>query len=132
MNHTPAPWIMRPGDPEFREYWAIEAPNSPHPLGKEYTREDNVVGQCCSAGVYREEDARLICAAPMMLETLKWLDQVGGLGLDVHERIRAAILFARKSKRVEVKGRCDGCGEPVPAGFYECGGSGSHPSIECP
>jgi hypothetical protein len=120
---------MRPGDPEIREYWAIEAPNSPHPLGKEFTRKDNVVGQCCSAGVYREEDARLICAAPMMLETLEWLDRIGGLGLNVHERIKATIQFVYKSKRVEVKRRCSGCGEYVPAGFYECGGNGSHPSV---
>ena len=132
MNYTPGPWIMRPGDPDIREYWAIEAPNSPHPLGAQYTRDDNVVGQCCSAGVYREEDAKLICAAPMMLETLEWLDKIGGLGLNVHERIQAAIQFAYKSKRVEVKGRCDGCSEPIPAGFYECGGDGSHPSVSNP
>lgn len=128
MNHTPGPWIMRPGDPETREYWAIEAPNSPHPLGAEYTRDDNVVGQCCSAGVYREEDAKLICAAPVMLETLEWMDRLGGLGLNVHERIRKAIELAKKGNRIEVKGRCEGCGKPVPPGFYECGGSGSHPS----
>jgi hypothetical protein len=118
---------MRPGDPELREGWSIEAPDSPHPLGAKYTRDDNVVGQCCSAGVYREEDARLICAAPMMLETLEWLDRVDGLGPDVRERIKGALKFARQSKRVEVKGVCEGCGRPVPAGFYECGGDGSHP-----
>lgn len=71
MSHTPGPWIMKPGDPKIREGWSIEALNSPHPLGSEYTREDNVVGKCCSAGVYREEDARLICAAPDLLEALK-------------------------------------------------------------
>jgi len=124
---------MRPGDPDLREYWSIEAQNSPHPLGKEYTREDNVVGKCCSAGVYREEDARLICAAPMMLETLEWLVRSKSiLSLEAKERVMVAVRFAHKSKRIEVKGRCDGCGEPVPAGFYECGGSGSHPSVESP
>lgn len=130
MNHTSGPWIMRPGDPELREYWAIEAPNSPHPLGEKYTRDDNVVGQCCSAGVYREEDARLICAAPMMLETLEWLGKGGWTHPEAHIKIEAALQFARKSKRVEVKGVCDGCGKQVPKGFYECGGDGSHPAVE--
>jgi hypothetical protein len=31
--------------------------------------------------------------------------------------------------RTEVKGRCEGCDEPVPPGFYTCDGNGSHPSI---
>lgn len=57
----------------MREGFTVEAPNSPHPLGTEYTREDNVVGSCCSAGVYREADARLICAAPDLLEACKTL-----------------------------------------------------------
>lgn len=71
MSHTPGPWKMEPGEPEMREGWSIGAPGSPHPMGADYTREDNVVGSCCSAGVYREEDARLICAAPEMLELMK-------------------------------------------------------------
>lgn len=71
MSHTPGPWKMEPGEPELREGWSIGAPDSPHPLGAHYTREDNVVGKCCSAGVYREEDARLICAAPDLLMALK-------------------------------------------------------------
>jgi len=87
---------MEKGNHELREGWSIGAPNSPHPFGAQYTREDNVVGKCCSAGVYREEDARLICAAPTMLETLKWLDQIGGLGCQAHDRIRAAIDLAQK------------------------------------
>jgi hypothetical protein len=64
---------MKPGEPELREGWSIEAPNASHPLGAKYVREDNVVGKCCSAGVYREEDARLICAAPELLEALKYV-----------------------------------------------------------
>jgi hypothetical protein len=62
---------MEPGEPELREGWSVGAPDSPHPLGANYTREDNVVGKCCSAGVYLEEDARLICAAPDLLVALK-------------------------------------------------------------
>ena len=41
--------------------------------------------------VYTEEDANLIAAAPLMLETLKNLKAVGGLGLQNHEYIRKAI-----------------------------------------
>lgn len=37
---------------------------------------------------------RLQAAAPQMLETLQWLDSIGGLGLTAHERIRAAIAKA--------------------------------------
>ena len=32
-------------------------------------------------------------------------------------------------KRKEVKGRCEGCNEPVPPGFYTCNGDGSHQAI---
>lgn len=93
MKHTPGPWIMKPGDPEVREGWSIEAPNSPHPLGAQYTREDNVVGKCCSAGVYREEDARLICAAPDLLEHLKhMLRLAANLGPDASEVHREEAL----------------------------------------
>lgn len=118
---------MRPGDKEVREGWSVEAPNSPHPLGAQYTREDNVIGKCCSAGVYREEDALLICAAPAMLDELKRLDAIGGLGLDVHERIRAVIKLA--TERTEVKGICPMCEGVVPPGFRTCSGDGSHPSV---
>ena len=69
--HTPGPWKMEPGDTDIREGWSIGAPGSPHPLGADYTREDNVIGSCCSAGVYRKEDARLIVAAPDLYEALK-------------------------------------------------------------
>lgn len=30
---------------------------------------------------------------------------------------------------LEVRRRCQGCGDPVPPGFRACGGDGSHPSI---
>lgn len=31
--------------------------------------------------------------------------------------------------RAEVNVRCTKCDEPVPKGFYECRGDGSHPSV---
>lgn len=78
-KHTPGPWVMEAGEPEVSEGWKISAPNSPHPLGSQYTREDNVVGACCSAGVYREEDARLITAAPDMHGALREADMALGM-----------------------------------------------------
>jgi hypothetical protein len=39
-------------------------------------------------------DAHLIAAAPELLAALKFLDQKGGLGADVHAMIRAAIAKA--------------------------------------
>ncbi|WWW34555.1 hypothetical protein V8017_16230 [Stenotrophomonas rhizophila] len=42
----------------------------------------------------REANARLIAAAPELLETLLWLDSIGGLGLRTHDRISAAIAKA--------------------------------------
>lgn len=41
-----------------------------------------------------EDAARLIARAPSMLETLQWLDGIGGLGASVHERIRDEIAKA--------------------------------------
>lgn len=41
-------------------------------------------------------NGQLMRAAPTMLDTLKWLDQIGGLGTTVHERITAAIAATTK------------------------------------
>ena len=82
MSHTPGPWTAKRGGPDFREGWSVEAPNSPHPLGESFSRQDNVVGKCCSAGVYREADARLIAAAPDLLAALKRVRKAYGGLLD--------------------------------------------------
>lgn len=103
--HTPGPWEMQPGDPDIREGWSISAPGSPHPGGAEYSREDNVVGRCCSAGVYREEDARLIVAAPDLLAAaeamLPLIHERRIAGETEYERavlaLEAAIKKARRS-----------------------------------
>lgn len=47
--------------------------------------------ECITDHVYTEADANLIAAAPLMLETLKHLHAVGGLGFENHEYIRKAI-----------------------------------------
>jgi len=41
-----------------------------------------------------EDRALLIASAPDMLALLIWLDRIGGLGLNVHERIRGVIASA--------------------------------------
>lgn len=48
----------------------------------------------CSPDEAMQERAKLIAAAPALLEVLEWLDEIGGLGVRVHERIRAAIAKA--------------------------------------
>jgi hypothetical protein len=48
-------------------------------------------GECITDHVYTKEDADLIAASPLMLETLKYLKMRGGLGLDIHSLIDKAI-----------------------------------------
>jgi len=48
-------------------------------------------GECVTDHVYTKEDANLIAASPLMLETLKYLKRRGGLGLDIHSMINKAI-----------------------------------------
>lgn len=31
--------------------------------------------------------------------------------------------------KIEVKGRCEGCGQTIPPGFYVCSGDGAHQFI---
>lgn len=82
-QHTQGPWFV-----EFSHYEDSPIYIQTHkgvPLGH---RESTV------CFVHDERNARLIAAAPQLLETLQWLDQIGGLGLTPHARIRAAIAAA--------------------------------------
>lgn len=45
------------------------------------------------------------------------------------EAVKRVLGKHARNLPVEVHGRCEGCDEPVPPGFYTCNGSGSHPSI---
>lgn len=47
----------------------------------------------------------------------------------IRGHVNQAIARWKGKYQVEVHGRCQGCGEPVPSGFYTCNGNGSHPSI---
>lgn len=51
-------------------------------------------GECVTDHVYTKEDATLIASAPLLLEILKHLNMVGGLGLDNHKIICQAIDIA--------------------------------------
>lgn len=80
--------ITRIGSHRF-DYWkAVERLTNGN-SGYEIHWSDD--GECITDHVYAEADAYLIAAAPLLLETLKHLDAVGGLGLKNHELIRQAI-----------------------------------------
>lgn len=80
--HTPAQvsdWIALPEASPNDESWVVA-----------YRAQPSIA---IFSGL-NERCARLIAAAPDMLAVLKWLDQLGGLGIDKHERIQAAITKA--------------------------------------
>lgn len=70
-------------------------------------------GECVTDHVYTEEDANLIAASPLMLETLKHLQAVGGLGLQNHEYIKKAIDVAEGRLWIPVSERL-----PETEGYY--------------
>lgn len=81
MTHTPRPWIAREGTTTGAEVMART------PRGREY-----VVARC--AGKDREANARLIAAAPDLLEALRdAVSQIEALcsELDVPDSCRAAL-----------------------------------------
>lgn len=71
------------------DYWKVGERKTNGVEGFEIHWSDD--GECITDHVYTEEDANLIAAAPLMLETLKHLQGVGGLGLQNHEYIKKAI-----------------------------------------
>lgn len=83
--------ITRIGSNEF-DYWKVDERETNGVSGFEIHWSDN--GECVTDHVYTKEDANLIAASPLMLETLKWLDRKGGLDLNVHKLIRKAVDIA--------------------------------------
>jgi len=71
------------------DYWKVGERKTNGVEGFEIHWSDD--GECITDHVYTEEDANLIAASPLMLETLKYLQAVGGLGLKNHEYIKKAI-----------------------------------------
>jgi hypothetical protein len=81
-----------------------EAKHTPGPwqIDREFDQVHIIAGRAAVARVMHgredgEANARLIKAAPNMLETLEWLDSIGGLGATVHERIQTVIKKARQA-----------------------------------
>lgn len=76
-EHTPGPWkFSNRGDGSYR----IEARQGPLDV--------------MPAVAHSLSDAHLIAAAPEMLDFLKLLDRLGGLGFAKHDRIQAIIAKA--------------------------------------
>jgi len=59
------------------DYWKVGERKTNGVEGFEIHWSDD--GECITDHVYTEEDANLIASAPLMLETLKYLQSVGGL-----------------------------------------------------
>ena len=84
MSYTKGPWrwedIKQWGKSSTYYCRNLVGPDgSPVLSGEDYSIEMQI------------ENARIIAAAPDLLEALKTLDARGGLGLDVHEWIRGLI-----------------------------------------
>lgn len=61
--------------------------------------------------------------------TIRFMKEIA---LDLRDQLTAKLKnepFCEGKKKVEVHGRCPKCDEPVPPGFYECSGNGSHPAV---
>lgn len=90
MSYTKSK-ITRIGSHEF-DYWQVAESRLHGVEGFEIHYSDD--GECITDHVYTKEDANLIASAPLLLETLKYIDSKGGLGLDVHKFIRKAVEVA--------------------------------------
>ena len=103
MTHTPTPWAWRGGNDELRTL----ADKGKYNYGRLvlYVGSDGDGG--CELKV-SEDDARLIAAAPKMLEALKafveYRDRVGALGFQLEKAddyirdMRAAIASAERNR----------------------------------
>lgn len=87
MSYTDSK-ITRMGSHRWN-YWKVEERTTNGVNGFEIHFSDD--GECVTDHVYTKQDANLIASAPLMLETLKYLQAIGGLGLQNHEYIKRAI-----------------------------------------
>ena len=90
-KHTAGPWKVRKG---FTYGWEV------YPVRKVSFGQPSEVAIVNDTYGLRQgrADARLIAAAPRMLQTLRDLDALGGLGQTAHEMLRAAIAEATGGK----------------------------------
>jgi len=80
--------ITRTGSHRWN-YWKVDERETNGTKGFEIHWSDD--GECVTDHVYTKEDAALISSAPLMLETLKHLNRIGGLGFAIHDLIDKAI-----------------------------------------
>lgn len=69
-KHTPGPWTVGP-KPYY--HCRIYASSENHAIARTYGPELNGIGVCSLTGPQNEADARLIAAAPDLLESLRGL-----------------------------------------------------------
>ena len=85
-DHTPEPW------PDWE---SLSGSGSHYALDRfSYERARACVNACAGIPTEQLSDAKVI----ELVQCLAWLDRVGGLGLDKHERIAAALAPFRKDK----------------------------------
>jgi hypothetical protein len=89
-QHTPGPWIG--AGPSFGDPF----PRYTTSIVTEREHDDEGIVDICELPFHHRDDeneanARLIAAAPDMLEFLQALNRIGGLGLDVHRQLDALI-----------------------------------------
>lgn len=74
--------------------WQIEGVSDAVRIFVGKGRSKIILARLCPPQISENEtwaNGYLMRSAPKMLDTLKWLDLIGGLGNTVHERIRATI-----------------------------------------
>ena len=92
MSYTKSK-ITRIGNHEF-DYWQVGERKTNGVDGFEIHWSDD--GECITDHVYNEADAKLIAAAPLLLETLKYLYEEGEIGFRETRLIREAIEVAEQ------------------------------------
>lgn len=89
-KHTPGPWSVDPTRFGYKKpsiNGARIVASSGLQIGSVTSTADKPIYQ-------KEADACLFAAAPDLLATLRWLHNKGGLGLDVHDRLRLVLARA--------------------------------------
>ena len=93
MKHTPGPWSVEKGDPECGNYgWYVCHPDT--------VDEESAI---CNLSVEAEANARLIAAAPELLEALKeCITDDGATGMRSIELARKRLAAINKLARAAI------------------------------
>lgn len=84
---TPGPWKLHPKKDYIFSFKRLDDWENPRPIC--------IPTIISNENEENEANAHLIAAAPEMYAVLAWLNCRGGLGLDVHKSIEAALAKAR-------------------------------------